>query len=356
MGFLNNLLNKIKQNPEDQASKILPATNMTNHVQSGNSLIDAINNTTGAPFLAPVANRGQTLGAIVQNGVSQPPSAPTALGTMSSGTPQPLQAQMPEQSVMNGLKSKIGGSKLNPMNWEENTRNSVLSVVNGMLQSNYDPNVGMLGSLGNGAVRGRQNYINYNNFKNMAGGYGLDGSTISPFADYSQMTPDKVFDLGIKNRRQEVLLSLTNEKNATKRQEMALKYYTQGVLSADDAKLAINSGDLQVNSLQESNQTKNTNSRVNIDRARISKIKADIQQNQQKIGILQQRVNQGRATAGDKAVLNQLNIQNKKLLIEQNSLINQGMREQIGGASAGDRTVRPLGGKAPVRKRGGKVF
>ena len=68
----------------------------------------------------------------------------------------------------------------------------------------------------------------------------------------------------------------------------------------------------------------------------------------QVLEILKQKVNQGTITSQEKSILNQLNIRNKELLIEQNELINQGMREQL--SSGGTNSIRPVGSYGNVEK------
>jgi hypothetical protein len=109
---------------------------------------------------------------------------------------------------------------------------------------------------------------------------------------------------------------------------------------------------LNLGSVQESNETRRTNSQIDVNNARAKQIEASIRQNDERIKILKQRVAQGNATLKDREILNQLNIQNKRLLIEQNELINKTMRKELGneGNGGGSSTVQPTG--RPIGQKG----
>ena len=90
-----------------------------------------------------------------------------------------------------------------------------------------------------------------------------------------------------------------------------------------------------------SNQTRNTNSQIDYRTKRLEQLDIQLQQNQQKIGILQQRVANGVANDAQKAELRALTIQQKQLE-------NQILGEYIGNGGGGNpQPTRPVGTPAP---------
>lgn len=257
----------------------------------------------------------------------------------------------PQQPATNNILSKI-----NPQTWNGGTRQTVANILLGIGRTPYNYNKGSFGSLIDGINQGLNNQINYNNTKNILAQYGVNPESLSPYADYSNIGADDLVKLGLQQRRYQITRDIAAERDATKRNEMIWKYMGTGQIDPDTGKAMLEANNVYIpGNLNESNNTRKTennilktNSQINLNNARIKKINADIQQNAQKIEILKQKVNQGTITSQEKSILNQLNIRNKELLIEQNELINQGMREQL--SSGGTNSTRPVGSYGNVEK------
>jgi F0F1-type ATP synthase epsilon subunit len=195
------------------------------------------------------------------------------------------------------------------------------------------------------------NYNNYVNTKNMFDDYGIDTNTLSPFANYSKMTPDVIISQGIKNSQAKIRQDIANANDNTKRLNMIMSALKNGTISPEEAQTQAKIYGLDFGSMNESNDTVRTQSQVAVNNQRIEKMKSDTAQNEKRIAILQQKVSQGRATSGDKAELNRLNIQNKKLIIEQNELLNQTMRNELNGNGNGGGSPKRAVGQKGTQKR-----
>lgn len=253
-------------------------------------------------------------------------------------------------AIVNVLKNAA------PTNWSDETRQKVLlasKFLSGFGSTQYNPNENMLGNIANGMSNGAnaafqqmQNYNNYKNTKSLYEQMGLDTTGLNPVGDYSSMTPAQVISLGIRQKQNNIRQEIANANDKTKRLTLIMNNYNKGSISADEAQKLMQMYGLDISDLQESNETKKTNSQIELNNTRKKYIEETIKQNEKKIAILRQRVNQGNATLSDKQTLNKLNIQNKQLLIEQNRLINEGLKNQLnnGGNNNGGNT-RPVGQK-----------
>ena len=253
-------------------------------------------------------------------------------------------------AIVNVLKNAA------PTNWSDETRQKVLlasKFLSGFGGTQYNPNENMLGNIANGMSNGAnaafqqmQNYNNYKNTKSLYEQMGLDTTGLNPVGDYSSMTPAQVISLGIRQKQNNIRQEIANANDKTKRLTLIMNNYNKGSISADEAQKLMQMYGLDISDLQESNETKKTNSQIELNNTRKKYIEETIKQNEKKIAILRQRVSQGNATLSDKQTLNKLNIQNKQLLIEQNRLINEGLKNQLnnGGNNNGGKT-RPVGQK-----------
>lgn len=337
MSFLNDIVNKIKGNNQNNGAIV----NAINNPQTSNSpIVNGIeqyignNNQQQSNNIIPVnSNNPVQNGSVVQNAVN------TTANTPSTGA----------SKIVNVLKN------IAPSNWSDDTRQRVLATsqfLTGFGGTPYDPNQSQLGNIARGfsngsnaAYKQMQNYGNYLQVKNMYDQMGYDTSGLSPLGDYSKVSPSNLLNAGVRMRQSQIKQDIANAKDNTTRAKLIFDNYNKDMISAETAQGLLKMYGIDVNKLQESNDTKKTNSQVKLNDARVNKINADIKQNAQKIKILQQKVAQGAATSSDKQLLTALNIENKKLLIEQNKLINKGMQDQLNGGEQGNGQGRPLGQK-----------
>lgn len=271
----------------------------------------------------------------------------------------PIQSTQKANAITNVLKG------LAPTNWSDDTRNKVLlasKFLSGFGGTQYNPNESLLGNvsrgLGNGANAAYnqvQNYNNYLNTKSLYNQLGLDSNGLSPVADYSSMTPAQIINLGIKQQQDRTRRDIASANDNTKRLNLIMNGLKNGAISPDEALSQAKLYGLNLGSVQESNETRRTNSQIDVNNARAKQIEASIRQNDERIKILKQRVAQGNATLKDREILNKLNIENKQLMIEQHKLENEYMRKELGndgngeGGSIVQPTGRPIGQKGMVK-------
>ena len=307
-------------------------------------------------------NKGNNI-QVLQNGqpIQQvdPATAPMAANVQQNADPQAnvnppaVNIQNPQATAQkqNAVVSAL--QKAAPTNWSDDTRQKVLlasKFLTGFGGTPYNPNAGVLGNLANSFANGAnsaykqmENYQNFQNTKALYNQLGLDTSGLSPVGDYSSMTPAQIIGLGIRQQQNNIRNEIANANDKTKRLTLIMNSYNKGSLSADEAQNLMKMYGLDISDLQESNDTRKANSQIELNKARI-------EQGKQRIAILKQKVAQGRATQADKDLLNKLNIENKKLIIEQNRLINQGLSDQLnnggndGTGNAGGRLVGQRGG------------
>lgn len=320
MTFLSNLFNKFKGGNNQQMEQVQqPAPQAANPIMAG--VEQAINTN-------PAQSMPQDNNTAPQNGANK---------------------------IVNALKN------ISPANWDDTTRQRVLMTsqfLTGFGGTPYDPNSNFMGNLARGVANGSnaaykqiQNYGNYQQVKNMYEQMGYDTSGLSPLGDYSKLAPSVLLNAGAKMKQNEIKKEIQNAKDKTTKTKLIIDAVNKGIMTPEEGQLQLKALDFDT-TLQESNDTKRTNSQVKVNDARITKIKADIQQNAQKIKILQQKVALNKASQGDKDELRRLNIENKKLIIEQNKLINKAMEDQLGGGGGGV-TVNAGGGKArPLGQKG----
>lgn len=317
-------------------------SNLINKITSNQQTVQPINPQGSSPLIAGLiqATTPQNISPVV-SGINKTSTQGNAAQTQSNSP----QAQSGANKIINAINNVA------PSNWNDKTRQRVLMAsqfLSGFGATPYDPNSNFMGNLARGisnasnaAYKQIQNYGNYKQVKNLYDQMGYDSSGLSPMGDYSKLSPSILLSAGAKMKQNQIKQEIQNTKDKTTRTKMIFEAVNKGFMSPEEGQMQLKALDFDTQ-LQESNETRRTNSQINVNSARITKINADIQQNAQKIQILRQKVAQGAATANDKAILNQLNIENKKLLIEQNRLINEAMKEQIG--EGGNNTPRPVGG------------
>lgn len=314
MAFLSNLFNKFKGNQQmDHAQS--QALQRVNPIVAGVEQAINANSTQSDPQIDK---------PIVQDNVTQP----------QAGT----------NKIVHALKN------ISPANWDDTTRQRVLmgsQFLTGFGGTQYDPNQSQMSNIARGVANGSntaykqiQNYGNYQQVKNLYDQMGYDSSGISPFGDYSNLSPSILLSAGAKMKQNEVRKDIQNAKDKTTRTKLIIDAVNKGIMTPDEAQIQLKAVDFETQ-LQESNDTRKTNSQIEVNGARVTKIKADIQQNAQKIAILKQKVALNNASQADKDELRRLNIENKKLIIEQNTLINEGMKGQL--ENNGGVSNRPLG-------------
>lgn len=377
MGILDNIVGGIKGllprqnqaivNPMGQNQVVAGANNITPQVNQNNPYDELVNKGYSQDVINGVKqglNGGDKyLANFIQNQGIRTPQTQAEIEQARAGNfnvPQSITVENTEittpQTQQNNVINAL--QKLAPSNWDDTTRQKVLlasQFLSGMGATNYDMNANPLTNIAKGlaggtqgALKQMQNYQNYQNTKGIYDQMGLDSSSLSPIGDYSSMTPAQIISLGIRQQSNKIRQDIANTSDNNKKLKLIMDNYNKGSISGEEAQALMKLHGLDVGQLQESNDTKKTNSQIEVNKARAEKLKADIQQNAQKISILKQRVAQGLANNSDKQELNRLNIENKKLIIEQNKLINQGLADQLGNNGGGNGgnitpTGRPLG-------------
>ncbi|MCD7740443.1 MAG: hypothetical protein LUH11_03745 [Candidatus Gastranaerophilales bacterium] len=334
MSFLDNLTIAMKNLGQNFASSGINqnTNNLTNNFDLNPQIAQAINSYVNNP---PLTNN--ITNDLVQNGTYNSSQNITNIN----------QNEETANKVANALQ--------NSNQWNDKRRIGLKylgDILTGIGQSSYNSDSGVIGSLAKGIANGNnlaqkdiQNYQGYKNAKQLYEQNGLDPSSLSINGDYSNMTPDKLINIGIQQRKYQVQQDIANAKDQTSKAKMIFDNYSKGLMSADEAQTQLKLYGIDINNLQESNDTRKTNSQIALNDTRSKQIEASISQNNQKIAILKQKVAQGSATANDKAILNKLNIENKQLIIKQNELINQSLENQLnnGVDTNNYQNVRPVG-------------
>lgn len=313
-------------------------------------LVGGINNTSGVSLPDPTsqilagANQVESLGNAINNEVN---GLPQNGGLITDA----INNAQPQANKANQIVNAIKNSKANPTNWSSGARQTLSNALYGIGKTAFaNPNENVLNNILGGVNSGIQNQINYKNAMNVMGQNGLDSSGLSPYADYSNLTWDKIQDIGIKQQQNQIRQQqnqmrqdIANANDNTKRLNLIMTALKNNTITPEEAQAQAKLYGLDFGSMQSSNETNRTNSQIEVNDVRKKQIEASIRQNDQRIKILQQKVAQGNATAGDKATLNKLNIENKKLIIEQNTLYNEALRNQLNNGGAGTGGGRPLG-------------
>ena len=315
----------------------------------------------------PITQVDPTMYGGVSNAANPPAQNPSNLvvtGANQGGAAANVNAQpQPQTNGANKIVNAIKNSQLRPSNWSDGTRQTVSNILFGIGRNALqNPNGDVLTNLLGGVNSGIQNQIAFKNAVNTMKQNGVDPSGLSPYADYTGLTWDKIQDIGIKQQQNQIRQQqnqirqdIANANDNTKRLNLIMTALKNNTITPEEAQTQAKLYGLDVGTMQASNETNRTNSQIQLNEQRGKAIEASIRQNDQKIAILKQKVAQGNANQSDKQLLNKLNIENKQLIIEQNRLINEGLREQLGGGGNGNGGIN-TGGR-PVGQRGNvKVF
>jgi len=251
MQFLDNILNGIKG--------ILPQGQQTNTVnpQAANEIIAGANTTQQTAGIQPQTK-------------SQNPIVAGVNATRQIA---------PQQNTNN----VTGFAKLNPQNWDDATRQKVLmasAFLSGFGSTPYNSNAGFWGNLSNGFASGNNamtnqmsNYNNYLQTKSLYDQYGLDSSQLSPAGNYSSFNPLEMVKIGIQDKKNQITKEIAAEKDKTQKSKLIINAYNNGILSADDAIAQLKINGIDINTLRESNDTKETSSKINLNNAKTEDIK-----------------------------------------------------------------------------------
>lgn len=352
MSILDNIVNGVKG---FMANKSNPQTNPT---MFGNIASTNVVSQDPTSQILAGANQGDSLGNVINNEVNGLPQSSGVISDAINNSQFQVNNAQPQINNTNKIVNAIKNSQLRPSNWSDGARQTISNALYGIGKTALaNPNENALTNILGGLNSGIQNQINYKNAMNVMGQNGLDTSGLSPYADYSNLTWDKIQDIGIKQQQNQIRQQqnqirqdIANANDNTKRLNLIMTALKNNTITPEEAQAQAKLYGLDFGAMQNSNETNRTNSQIEVNNVRKKQIEASIRQNDQRIKILQQRVAQGVATAGDRATLNRLNIENKKLMIEQNSLINESLRNQMnnGGTSGNS------GGGRPIGQRGGQ--
>lgn len=195
--------------------------------------------------------------------------------------PDQVQEQAKTNAVVNALKN------LAPSNWDDTTRQRVLMTskfLSGFGGTQEDPNQSLMGNIARGVANGSnaaykqiQNYNNYQQAKNMYNQMGLDSSTLNPLADYSSLTADKFINLGVQQRKQQMATEIANAKDNTTRLKLIMDGHKYGAFPTDETLKLMKIYGFDIDELEESNQTKRTNSQIKLNDARVNKLNKEAQ-------------------------------------------------------------------------------
>lgn len=266
--------------------------------------------------------------------------------TASGQVQQPIQAavgQVQQQDKSNAIVNAIRNSHFNPQNWADDTRHTIGNAFLGIGKTAFsNPNENATANILNGINSGIQNQIAYKNATNALQNNGFDTTGLSPYADYSKLTADKIINLGIQQRKQQIMKEIANAKDDTARLKLIMNGVNNGPFDLQEGGRLMNIYGLGVNNLRESNQTRRTNSQIELNKARI-------QQGQQKIALSKQK---NAASSGVRQIIDDLNIKNKQERLKQNKMINEAMARQLGNGNNRGRPPqgRPLGQKSNNEK------
>jgi len=174
-------------------------------------------------------------------------------------------------------------SKLNPQNWDDSTVQKVLMAskfLSGFGSTPYNSNAGFLGSLANGLANGNTamnnqiaNYNNYQQTKQLYDRYGLDSSTLSPAGNYNSFNPLEMIKIGVQENRNKINREIAAEKDKIQKLKLIIKAYEDNTMPADKVIAQLKLNGIDINALSESNNTKETNSKVDLNKAKAEDIR-----------------------------------------------------------------------------------
>lgn len=248
MAFLSGLISKFKGN------------------QGKGAIANAINNSSNAsPIVTGVEQAIGNNNALDNIQLNQPqPQANQGVGGVDNLGENP---QAGANKIVNAL------SRINPTNWDDTTRQRVLMAsqfLSGFGGTQYDPNQSQMGNIARGFANGSnaaykqiQNYGNYQQVKNMYDQMGYDTSGLSPFGDYSKLSPSVLLAAGAKMKQNEVKKQIQEAKDKTTKTKLIIDAVNKGIMTPEEGTLQLKALDFDTN-LQIGNDTKKTNSQIEL--------------------------------------------------------------------------------------------
>ena len=190
-----------------------------------------------------------------------------------------------EQTNPNRFVNAIKNSQLRPSNWSDGTRQTVSNILFGIGRSaTANPNGDVLTNILNGVNSGVQNQINYKNAVNSMQQNGIDVAGLSPYADYSDLTWDKIQDIGIKQKQNQIRIQqnqissdIANAKDNTARLKLILDALKNNTIEPEEAQAQAKLYGIDFGNMQSSNTTNRTNSYIETNEARKDNLEAKTQ-------------------------------------------------------------------------------
>lgn len=190
-----------------------------------------------------------------------------------------------EQTNPNRFVNAIKNSQLRPSNWSDGTRQTVSNILFGIGRSaTANPNGDVLTNILNGVNSGVQNQINYKNAVNSMQQNGIDVAGLSPYADYSDLTWDKIQDIGIKQKQNQIRIQqnqirsdIANAKDNTARLKLIMDALKNNTIEPEEAQAQAKLYGIDFGNMQSSNATNRTNSYVETNEARKDNLEAKTQ-------------------------------------------------------------------------------
>ena len=190
-----------------------------------------------------------------------------------------------EQTNPNRFVNAIKNSQLRPSNWSDGTRQTVSNILFGIGRSATDnPNGDVLTNILNGVNSGVQNQINYKNAVNSMQQNGIDVAGLSPYADYSDLTWDKIQDIGIKQKQNQIRIQqnqirsdIANARDNTARLKLIMDALKNNTIEPEEAQAQAKLYGIDFGNMQSSNTTNRTNSYVETNEARKGNLEAKTQ-------------------------------------------------------------------------------
>ena len=190
-----------------------------------------------------------------------------------------------EQTNPNRFVNAIKNSQLRPSNWSDGTRQTVSNILFGIGRSaTANPNGDVLTNILNGVNSGVQNQINYKNAVNSMQQNGIDVAGLSPYADYSDLTWDKIQDIGIKQKQNQIRIQqnqirsdIANARDNTARLKLIMDALKNNTIEPEEAQAQAKLYGIDFGNMQSSNTTNRTNSYVETNEARKDNLEAKTQ-------------------------------------------------------------------------------
>ena len=187
-----------------------------------------------------------------------------------------------EQANPNRFVNAIKNSQLRPSNWSDGTRQTVSNILFGIGRSaTANPNGDVLTNILNGVNSGVQNQINYKNAVNSMQQNGIDVAGLSPYADYSDLTWDKIQDIGIKQKQNQIRIQqnqirseIANAKDNTARLKLIMDALKNNTIEPEEAQAQAKLYGIDFGNMQTSNNTNKTNAYVKTSEARKENLEA----------------------------------------------------------------------------------